>query len=86
MSALISLINLLFGFYSLAIIARVFTTWMPIDPYHPVVQFLHRITEPLLAPLRSRIPPIGMVDVSPMAALLILWILERLIIALLIRL
>ncbi len=83
MSGLIWLIQLLFGLYSLAIIARVFMTWLPIDPYHPVVRFLYRITEPLLSPLRSRIPLIGMIDVSPIVALLILWILERFIVALL---
>jgi YggT family protein len=86
MGFLIWLINLLFGSYILAIFARVFLSLMQFDAYHPVMRFLYRITEPLLAPLRSRIPPIGMIDVSPMAALLILWILERLIITLLVRL
>lgn len=86
MGFLIWLINLLFGLYTLAIFARVFLELMQFDVYHPVMRFLYRITEPLLAPLRSRIPPIGMIDISPMAALLILWILERLIIALLVRL
>ncbi len=83
---LISLIELLFALYTLAIIARVLISWLRVDPYHPAIQFLYRITEPLLAPLRARIPLMGMVDVSPMVALLILWIAERLIITLLIGL
>ncbi|OQY20187.1 MAG: hypothetical protein B6I34_08855 [Anaerolineaceae bacterium 4572_32.1] len=86
MTVLISLVDLFFYLYSLAIIARVFTSWMRVDPYHPAVQLLYRITEPVLAPLRARIPPMGMVDVSPMAALLILWIVQKLVIALLIGL
>jgi YggT family protein len=77
---------MLFGLYSFAIIARVFVSWMRVDPYHPVIQFLYRITEPVLRPLRSRIPSVGMVDVSPMVALLGLWILERIVIALLLSL
>lgn len=83
MLVLIQLVRLLFGLYSFAIIARVFTSWMRVDPYHPAIQFLYRITEPVLAPLRSWIPPIGMADISPMAALFILWILQRIVIALL---
>lgn len=86
MLVLIQLVQLLFGLYSFAIIARVFTSWMQVDPYHPVIQFLYRITEPVLAPLRSWIPPIGMADISPMVALFILWILQRIVIALLIGL
>jgi len=82
----IRLVDLLFTLYSLAIIARVFMSWVRIDPYHPVVQFLYRITEPVLAPLRKRIPPLGMVDISPMVALIGLLILQRIIDALLISL
>lgn len=83
---LVWLVQLLFGLYSFAIIARVFIGWTQVDPYHPAIQFLYRITEPVLAPLRSRIPPIGMVDISPLVALLILFVLERIVIALLIGL
>ena len=86
MATLISLIDLLFGLYSLAIIARVFISWMRVDPYHPIVQFLYQITEPVLAPLRNRIPPVGMVDISPMAALFLLWILQRIVTLLLVSL
>jgi YggT family protein len=83
---LIQLVRMLFGLYSFAIIARVFIGWLRVDPYHPVIQFLYRITEPVLAPLRSRIPPVGMADISPMVALLVLWILERVVIMLLLGL
>ena len=86
MLALIQLVRMLFGLYSFAIIARVFVGWMRVDPYHPAIQFLYRITEPVLGPLRSRIPPVGMVDVSPMVALLGLWILERIVLVLLLSL
>jgi YggT family protein len=80
------LVDLLFVLCNLAIIARVFLSWLPVDPYHPIVQFLYRITEPILAPLRERIPPVGMVDISPMVALIGLLILQRIVDALLIGL
>lgn len=78
-----SLVEMLIGLYSLVIIARVFMDLMRVDPYHPVARFLYQATEPLLAPLRERIPPMGMIDISPMVALLLLWILERILVALL---
>ena len=86
MFVLRQLVDLLFGLYSLAIIARVFLSWVRVDPYHPAIQFLYRITEPILAPLRQRIPPVGMVDISPMVALIGLLIVQRIVGALLISL
>jgi YggT family protein len=86
MLVLIQLIQLFFGLYSFAIIARVFISWVQVDPYHPLIQFLYRITEPVLAPLRARIRPVGMMDVSPMVALLLLWIAERIVVMLLVNL
>lgn len=79
MPLLISLIDLIFFLYALAIIAR---TWLPrlgISPYHPVMDFLIRITEPLLAPLRRHIRPIGMWDITPMAAIIILLVVEQIV-------
>jgi len=70
------LINTLITLYSLVLIGRIFLE-MLLGPYHGVVVFLRRITEPLLAPLRRVIPPVqtgGMAwDLTPMVALLLLW-------------
>jgi len=81
---LLQLINLLFTFYTLAIIARALLPWFRISYYHPVMRFLIRITEPVLAPLRRYVPPVGGLDFTPMLALLLLWLAERLLRALII--
>ena len=78
------LINLLFTVYSLAIIARSLLPWFRISYYHPVMRFLIRITEPVLAPLRRYIPPMGGLDFTPTVALLLLWFVERLLRALIV--
>jgi YggT family protein len=78
-SALLRVINVVFTLYSFAIIARSLLPWFRVDPYHPAVQFLIRITEPLLAPIRRSIPLIAGLDFSPMVALLILWFIEQLL-------
>jgi YggT family protein len=63
---------------------------MFVDPYHPAVRFLRQITEPVLAPIRRIVPPVqaggGYLDLSPMIALLLLWVLERILIAILVGL
>ncbi len=86
MLLLLRLINLFFTLYSLAFIARAFLSWMRISYYHPVARFLIQITEPVLAPLRRHIPPVGGLDFTPMVALLILWFVEQLLRTLLLAL
>jgi len=83
---LLQLINLLFTLYTLAIIARALLPWLRISYYHPIMRFLIRITEPVLAPLRRYIPPMGGLDFTPMIALLVLWLLEQLLRALILAL
>jgi len=83
---LLRLINLMFTLYSFAIIARALLSWVRISYYHPVARFLIRITEPILAPLRRYIPPVAGVDFTPMVALVILWIAEWLLQALIVAL
>jgi len=76
---LLQLVNIAFTFYSIAFIARALLSWVRISYYHPVARFLIQITEPVLAPLRRYIPPVGGMDFTPMVALLILWFVERLL-------
>jgi len=54
------------------IFIRAILSWFAISPYNPIVVFLDRITEPILAPLRRIIPRLGMVDITPMVAIIIL--------------
>ncbi len=72
LAALAQLVEVLFQIYWLLIIARVLISWVNPDPFNPIVQGLSRATDPVLEPLRRVIPPIGPIDISPLAALLIL--------------
>ena len=83
---LLQLINLLFTLYTFAIIARSLLPWLHISYYHPLMRFLIRITEPVLAPLRRYIPPVGGLDFTPMIALIVLWLIEQLLHALILAL
>jgi YggT family protein len=52
--------------YGFILLARVLISWVQLDPYHPVVRFLHDATEPVLRPVRELLPPMGGFDLSPM--------------------
>lgn len=79
MGFLITFFDLLFSILGFAIIARALISWISIDPSHPIVVLLHQITEPILAPLRRVIPPIGMMDITPIVALILLQVLRALV-------
>jgi YggT family protein len=66
-----------------AIFIRVIISWVGMDPRNPVVIFVHEITEPILAPIRQFMPRLGMLDLTPMAAIFLLLIISRVVTALL---
>ena len=52
--------------YMWIVIARAVLSWVNPDPFNPIVRFIHNITEPVLYPIRTRIPiNFGGVDLSP---------------------
>ncbi|MCH7617782.1 MAG: YggT family protein [Chloroflexi bacterium] len=61
-----------------AVFIRIIFSWTNFDPENPIAQVIQQITEPILAPIRSVMPRIGMFDLSPMAASFLLIILARL--------
>ncbi len=80
MGFIITFFDLLFTILGFAIIGRALISWLPIDPSNPIIQLLYQITEPILAPLRRFIPPIGgMMDITPIVALIILQVLQAIV-------
>jgi YggT family protein len=61
----------------IAIFIRILLSWFPIDPSNPIIRVLYEVTEPVLAPFRRVIPRIGMFDLSPLAALLVISVLQN---------
>jgi YggT family protein len=80
--------GLLYGFiavYMLLIFARILYSWFA-DPHGRLLHFLIRATEPVLAPFRRVIPPVGgMMDISPIVVMFLLDLLRRAVAATLIR-
>ena len=58
--------------YELAIIIVIALSWVNPDPYNPIVRALHSITDPVMDRVRGLIPPIGMLDLTPMVIILLI--------------
>ena len=69
--ALAVVLNIALTIYMWIIIARALLSWVNPDPYNPIVQFLHSITEPVMYRVRKAIPMPGMgLDLSPILIIL----------------
>lgn len=77
--ALIELVVLLIKLFAYAIIVRIILSWVAPTQYNPVTEIVGAITEPLLAPARRVIPPIGGLDISPMFVMIALFFLSILV-------
>ena len=73
MDGLITLMFYLTQLLAFAIFARAIVSWFPIDQSGPVVRALDAITEPILQPLRRVVPRLGMIDITPMVAMIVLF-------------
>ena len=58
--------------YEIAIIIVIALSWVNPDPYNPIVRALHSITDPVMDRVRGLIPPIGMLDLTPMVIILLI--------------
>jgi YggT family protein len=85
---LAQVINVVFEVMWWAILIRVLLSWLPmagvrIDPYNPIIRALFAITDPILEPLR-KFTTVGMIDLSPIVALIGLRFIQTLLISLLV--
>jgi len=80
---IIDIVDIIFKAIWWLILARIILSFLPmfmnIDPYNPVVRFINETTEPLMAPFRRLIPPVGGLDLSPIVLFLVLQILHSVV-------
>ena len=72
MLLLVRLIDL----YSVVVLVRVVLSWVPLDPRNPLATMVRSVTDPVLAPIRQLLPPMGGLDLSPMVLLIALQVLQ----------
>ena len=73
--AVAKLVDYVLTAYMWIIIIRALISWVNPDPWNPIVQFLIRVTEPVLRPIRRRLPMTG-IDFSPLVVILAIQFLQ----------
>jgi len=73
-----SFIQLLCQVLTLAILLRIVVSWFSPGPTNVLTKMLYQTTEPILAPLRRIIPRVGMIDFTPLVAVIILQVIAYL--------
>lgn len=78
---IIELLSAILQLYSFVLLARALISWIPnMDPYHPAVQILYQVTEPVLEPIRRVVPPLGgMIDMSIIIAFIAIMFLQTIL-------
>ena len=68
----------------LALIIRAILSWLPgVSALQPIARFFNMITDPLIEPIRRRLPPVGGLDLSPIVAVFLIWLVENILLFLL---
>ena len=69
--AIAKILNIALSLYMWIVIGRAIISWVSPDPYNPIVKFLNAVTEPVLYPIRRKIPiNLGGIDFSPILVIL----------------
>ena len=77
LQALAAVIDVVLTMVMIVVIARAILSWVSPDPYNPIVRIINQISEPILFPIRRRVPYIGGIDLSPLIALLLVMFLNN---------
>ncbi|MBS9405211.1 YggT family protein [Halomonas sp. TRM85114] len=83
--AVAALANAILKIYFLALIVMIILSWVAPNASHPGALMVMQLVEPIMAPLRKVIPPLGMIDLSPIVAFIAISILDGLVVGSLTR-
>ncbi|MFA5879769.1 MAG: YggT family protein [Candidatus Margulisiibacteriota bacterium] len=77
---LATIVDLIFNILFITLIIRVLISWVPHNPYHPLIQYLYNITDPFLKPFQKIVPPFKFgIDFSPMLAFIALMVIREIL-------
>ncbi len=71
--AFANILDMTLNIYLWIIFARAILSWVNPDPYNPIVQFLYKVTEPVLYPIRRMMPYGVGIDFSPLIVILVIY-------------
>ena len=82
--AIAKLVDYVLWAYLWIIIIRALLSWVNPDPWNPIVRFLHQVTEPVLRPIRQRLP-YSTIDFSPLVVILGIYFLQWFLVPVLVK-
>lgn len=77
LQALAGVLDMILFLAMIIVIARAVLSWVSPDPYNPIVRIINQLSEPLLFPIRRRVPYLGGMDVSPIILLMVIFFLQN---------
>ena len=85
--AIAKILNIALSLYMWIVIGRAIISWVSPDPYNPIVKFLNAVTEPVLYPIRRKIPlNLGGIDFTPVLVILAIIFLQSFLVKTLMQL
>jgi YggT family protein len=72
-------VNLAFSVLMIAILIRAFASWFGVSPYSKPMRLVYGLTNWIIEPLRKVVPPIGVIDITPMVAYFVLYLLRSVV-------
>jgi YggT family protein len=79
--AIALVLDFILNFYMWVVIIAALVSWVNPDPYNPIVRFLYAATEPVLRPIRRRLPVMGGIDFSPLIVIAAIYFLRYFLVA-----
>ncbi len=80
LQALAGVLHIVLMTAMIVVVARAVLSWVSPDPYNPLVRIIIQLSEPLLYPVRRRVPYFGGMDWSPMIVILFLMFLDNFVV------
>jgi YggT family protein len=76
LAKIVELASGLLTIYKYILLASVVISWVNADPYNPIVNFIHRATEPVLHRVRRYMPNTGTIDLSPLVVFVLIYLVQ----------
>lgn len=76
LAKIVEMLDGLLTVYKYILLASVIISWVNADPYNPIVNFIYRVTDPLLRRIRRHMPDTGMLDLSPLVAFAVIYVIQ----------
>lgn len=87
MQELVQLLDVVYRLLNLLIIIRIIISWIPgVGIDHPAVRVVYQLTSPILDPIRRLMPATGGLDLSPLVAIMLLYLVRNLLVGILLGL